>query len=130
MMAGTAMTLGTLAQRIDIDLIQKLLTFAHREQLAGLLALTTQTLKEDRARVKVRLERIGLFKLCYSLSAASRRIDSDRLLNYWVPALVWLGRSPSSWDSDNALFAQSHSAPRPWSASRCSHGSVCKAKQD
>lgn len=64
MMTGTAMALGTLAQRIDIDLVQKLLALAHCKQLAGLLALTTQTLKRERERDRVRfkLERIRLMQ--------------------------------------------------------------------
>lgn len=51
MMTGTAMTLGTLAQRIDIDLIEELLSLAHCEQFAGLLALAAKALRKREIRL-------------------------------------------------------------------------------
>lgn len=43
-MAGTMMVARTLAQRIGVDLVQELLAFAHRKQLARFFALASQTL--------------------------------------------------------------------------------------
>lgn len=44
MVTGTTMTLGTLAQRIDVHLVEELLSLAHCEQFAGLLALAAKAL--------------------------------------------------------------------------------------
>lgn len=126
MMTGTTMTLGTLAQRIDIDLIEELLSLAHCEQFAGLLALAAKALRKRERRLNWE-ELSG--RLCYSLSAASRRRDNDTLCYHWPLAHAWSDKSPSSWDSDSAQSARSHSAPPQWSVSRCSHGSVCKEKE-
>jgi len=57
MMTGTAVTFGALAQGVDVDLVEELLTFSHCEQLARLLPLTAKALNEIKTNVIAKFSR-------------------------------------------------------------------------
>lgn len=72
-MTGTMVIARTLAQRIGVHLVQELLTLAHREQFAGLLALAAQALfKTKEYRFTFWMDCVILFKLTLCGEQANR----------------------------------------------------------